>query len=506
MSSSGDSRDRKIQELEQQVAQLHQQLEYLTRQIFGKRSEKGIPDHPDQLDLFDGREPESSKNDDDDDQPGTVDDPAPKSKAKPTRPRKSRLPKDLPIEETVIEPHEVIANPENWIRIGTEETDRLAFDPPRFYIKRITRPKYAAKKNPTSEPCAPIIAQLPPQLIERGLVEASFAAHSVISKYSDHLPLDRQSKINRERFGIDISKQTMCNIVGNVADWLRLIVEEMSRQMFDSGYVQIDETPIKYLKPGAGKACQGYFWAVHAPGGDTVYHWKTGRAAERLKEIVPIGYRGIIQCDGYAAYPNLQKNRNGIDLCSCLAHIRRKFWEAAEAGQDRPLNRWMLRQIQLLYGIEEKLRKAKSSAKVRKATRASESEMIYRRIERALKRMIEAQRFLPKSLTGKALNYALNQWAVLKTWLDDGRVEIDNNLVENKIRPTKLGAKNWLFIGNEKAGWRSAVIYSIITSCRNHGIEPYTYLVDVLRRLPSMTTSQISSVIPANWQPEASCS
>jgi transposase len=505
VSSSGDNKDKKIKELEQQVAQLSQQLEFLTRQIFGKRSEKGIPDHPDQLDLFADKETESSQESDGDESQGSDEPVEPKPKRKSKRPRKPRLPKDLPIEETVIDPDEVTANPGEWIRIGEEETDRLGFDPPRFYIKRITRPKYVPKGNGTDESVAPVIAALPPQLIERGLSEASFAAHIVISKYGDHQPLDRQSKINLERYKVDISKQTMCNTVGAVADWLRLIVAEMSRQMFDSGYVQIDETPIKYLKPGAGKTAQGYFWTVHAPGGDTVYHWKSGRAAECLKEIVPASFRGIIQCDGYAAYPNLQKNRKGVELCACLAHIRRKFWEAAEAGQDGQFNRWIMRQIQLLYRVEHRLREAKASASLRHTVRQSESRMIFNRIEQALKRMTLLRRFLPKSPTGKALSYALNHWSLLNTWLNDGRVEIDNNLVENKIRPTKLGAKNWLFIGAETAGWRSAVIYSIITSCRNHGIEPYSYLVDVLRRLPSMTTSQISEVTPKNWKLMAAC-
>ena len=502
--SEREQKDRKIKDLEQRVDELSQQLEYLTRQLFGKKSEKGIPDHPDQLDLFDDEIDCSEQDSEDAGEEVEEDAGKTKTRAKSKRTQKSRLPENLPIEETVIEPEEVLANPDAWKQIGNSETtDRLAYEPPRIYIKRITRPKYVRIKCPEDEVNAPIIAGLPDQFIEKGLLDYTFAAHIVMSKYGDHLPLDRQSKINRERYDIDISKQTMCNTVGAVADWLRLVVEEMSRATFDSGYVQGDETPIKYLEPGTGKAQQGYLWTIHSPGGDTVYHWRDGRSTDCLRSIVPAGFRGIIQCDGYRAYPKLASERGGIDLCSCMAHIRRKFHEAAEQGQDKVFNRWILHQIQMLYRIEAELREAEASPGQRFITRQSQSCMIFKRIERVLTKMYETRRFLPQSLTGKAISYALNQLRNLKIWLKDGRVEIDNNLVENKIRPTKLGAKNWLFIGAKKAGWRSAVIYSIITSCRNHGIEPYAYLTDVLKRLPSMKITEISKIIPSNWRPLA---
>jgi hypothetical protein len=282
----------------------------------------------------------------------------------------------------------------------------------------------------------------------------------------------------------------------------------MSRQAFDSGYIQADETTIKYLKPGSGQAQQGYLWTINAPMiGNTIYHWRNGRGAKHLKEIVPYHFQGTVQCDGYSAYPNLKNDRDErIDLCSCLAHIRRKFHEALEQGQDRSFNSWIFRQIQALYRIEKKLRNDKASPKLRLVARTSQSKYIFNRLVKALRIKFKKNDVLPKSLTGKAISYALNQIELLSVWLADGRVEIDNNLVENKIRPTKLGAKNWLFVGSDNAGWRTATIYSIITSCRNHGVEPYAYLVDVLKRLPSMKISEIQQVLPSNWKPLATCS
>ncbi len=219
------------------------------------------------------------------------------------------------------------------------------------------------------------------------------------------------------------------------------------------------------------------------------------------KYVIPCHW----DCFNIAYRKKARKIREGIDLCACLAHIRRKFWEACEQGQNRTFNQWVLRQIRLLYQIEARLRSSNASSAQRETVRASESVMIYNRLARLLERVRASRRFLPKSLTGRAVSYALDQWHRMRVWLTNGNVEIDNNLVENKIRPTKLGAKNWLFIGSANAGDTSAIIYSIINSCVNIGIEPYHYLNDVLQRLPTMTTSEIGSILPENWSPETTC-
>lgn len=491
------SRDSEVEKLKEEVALLKQQLALLTRMLHGSKSEKGIPDHPDQPDLFEDADfgvAHDEKSDDDDEGDSRV-----KKRTRIKAVRKPRIPDHLPVRETVLEPEQVKANPDAWIRIGEEHTDRIAFKPGSFFVKRLTRPKYVRKDKAVDEPVPPIIAPLPAQLVDRGVLDASFLAHIVVSKYSDHLPLTRQAKINLERYSVDVSKQTMANGVRTVAEWLRPVVDQMSRTQFGNGYTQIDETPISYLAPGKGKTAQGYLWTVHVPGGDTVYHWYPGRGAECLNEIVPENYGGTIQCDGYSAYPAFQKTRKAVVLGGCFAHVRRKFWEALEQRQDVTFNRWIVGQIQLLYEIEEKLRDSKAGPEKRAVVRQFESRPIIKRLRRALELVEKKRRYLPQSLTGKAISYALNQWDTVVRWIEDGRMEIDNNLVENKIRPTKLGAKNWLFIGANEAGWRSAVIYSIITSCRNHGIEPFEYLSDVLDRLPSMTTDQIKDITPSAW-------
>jgi transposase len=214
-----------------------------------------------------------------------------------------------------------------------------------------------------------------------------------------------------------------------------------------------------------------------------------------------LGFSGKIQCDGYSAYDRFAKHR-AIDgqpvlLAGCWAHARRGFYEALdhapkEAG-------WVLNQIGHLYDIERNLRHKQAGPMLRDAYRASQSVPICRRIYRVLQRWYLTRRFLPRSTMGKALSYTLAQWRALGVYLKEPEIEIDNNLVENAIRPTALGKKNWLFFGDADAGERSAIIYSIIESCRRHDIEPYTYLRDVLTRLPTMTNRQIKDVVPKAW-------
>jgi transposase len=264
------------------------------------------------------------------------------------------------------------------------------------------------------------------------------------------------------------------------------------------GHVQVDETPVDYLEPGNGKTKQGYLWTCSRPGGDVFYRWETSRAAACLDNIIPVDFAGTVQCDGYSAYRAFANARVGtIELAGCWAHVRRKFHEALESSPKTA--GWLLRQIQHLYRVEARLRELRAGPKLRVAVRGHESKPIVERLERAFIRLKRSGRFLPQSLLGIALDYALGQWRTLDVYLDDGRVEIDNNLVENAIRPTALGKKNWLFMGDADAGERGAIIYTVIESCRRRGLDPYGYLKDVLTRLPRMTNHQVPEVTPAAW-------
>jgi transposase len=409
--------------------------------------------------------------------------------------RKPRLPENLPVVEEVIEPELVKADPEQWRCIGQEVSEQLDYEPARFLRRRTIRRKYVHREDPDR---APVIAPLPERLLDRSLPAPGLLAHILVGKYCDHLPLYRQEQIYERRHGVHLPRQSMARWVGLAADWLKPIYEQIRTGVMGGGYVQVDETPIQYLAPGHGQTKQGYLWTGSRPTGDVFYRWETSRAAACLERVIPATFTGTVQCDGYAAYRAFANGRAGkIELAGCWAHVRRKFYEALESS---PCTAgWLLRQIQHLYRVEAVLREAHASPKVRAVMRAHQSRPVVARLERALIQLKSTGRHLPQSLLGTALDYALGQWPTLKVYLEDGRVEIDNNLVENAIRPTALGKKNWLFIGDAQAGERSAIIYTVIESCRRRGLDAYAYLRDVLTRLPQMTNRQISDVTPEAW-------
>lgn len=489
--------DRKTKRLEQENAQLReenrllrQKIDALSRRLFGVKSEALNPAQM-QL-LLDTMEHDDS---------GPEEAPAPEPcaevvEAPKARPRRPRVPEHLAVVEEVLDPEAVTACPEAWRYIGEEVSEQIDYEPGRFFCRRTVRRKYVKRSSPEQPP---VIAPLPARILERGLMAPGLLAHVVISKYADHLPLYRQEQIYRERHGLDLPRQTLCRAVWQVADWLKPIVREMGTAQLAGGYLQVDETPIKYLDPGAGKTAQGYLWTAHVPAGDTVYHWYPGRGHDCLMDFVADEFEGVMQCDGYSAYRTFAGKRKGIELAGCWAHARRKFFEALQ-GKDSPEHAGcVLGRIGELYGIEKRLRDTRAGPEERRRVRQAQSRPIVENIFRTLSEYSNTNAHLPQSLMGKAVSYALGQQSVLQLWLEEGRVEIDNNLVENAIRPTAIGKKNWLFIGAKEAGWCAAVIYSIITSCRTRGINPHTYLTDVLERLPSMTNHQIPDITPAAW-------
>lgn len=423
----------------------------------------------------------------------------PQAQTPATRPQRKarvpRLPENLPVIEEVIDPEPVKAQPEQWRCIGQEVSEQLDYEPGRFLRRRVVRRKYVHRSELDR---APIVAPLPPTLQERCIATPALLAYILVSKFCDHLPLYRLEQIFQRRYGVHLPRQTLARWVELAADWLKPIYEHIQTGVMAGGYVQLDETPINYLEPGAGRALQGYLWTGSRPGGDVFFQWHTSRAATCLDTIVPVDFTGTVQCDGYAAYPAFAKGRaKPIKLAGCWAHVRRKFHEARQTAPRTA--GWILRHIQNLYRIESQLRERHAGSALRAAVRASQSRLIVQRLKGALERLQAKKRFLPQSSMGAAIEYSLAQMPGLEVYLEDGRIEVDNNLVENAIRPTALGKKNWLFIGEAGAGDRSAILYTVIESCRRRKLDPYAYLKDVLSRLPQMTNRQISEVTPQAW-------
>lgn len=479
---------KEVERLRKENELLRQKLDALARRLFGRKSEQLDKN---QLEFLLGQLAQS-------DQPSASGEAAipeaEPNRRRPSQPRKPRTPDDLPVETEVIDPPSVTENPSLFRQIGEEISEQLDYEPGRFLKRRTVRRTWVKLNDPDA---VPLTAELPPKLLERGILAPGLLAHILVSKYTDHLPLYRQEAIFEQRHGVYLPRQTLARGVELAAEWLKPIVNHILAEQLAGGYVQIDETPVKYLDPGQGRAAQGYFWTVKTPNGDTVYHWTPGRGHESLLAILPEDFNGTVQCDGYGAYRTMLKKRPGVQLAGCWAHVRRKFHEAYQQKEAPVRSAWVLGQVGQLYRIERRLRESRAGPNLRAAVRAAQSRPILNRLHKLFSKIQNQHR--PQSLMGKALSYALGQWEQLEVFIVDGRLEIDNNQVENAIRPTALGRKNWLFIGAEEAGWRSAVIYSIVQSCKAQGVEPYAYIKHALTRLPSMTNRQIPTITPKAW-------
>jgi len=282
--------------------------------------------------------------------------------------------------------------------------------------------------------------------------------------------------------------------VEQAAELLKPVYRSIRDDLLRGNYLQADETPIRYLDPDVkGKSQQGYLWTYSRPGGDVLFEWRVSRSRAGPEEFLK-NFRGKLQTDGYSAYESLAKARGDLTLIGCWAHARRGFHEALAETR---LAAWFVYQIGLLYGVEKQLRQQKAGPRLRAAKRVWQSRPVLARLHRAME--LIRRKTLPQGLLGHAIDYTLKRWEALKRFLYDGVLEIDNNLIENAIRPSALGKKNWLFVGHPEAGERSAVIYTLLGSCRRHGVNPFDYLKDLFTRLPAAKISQIKEFTPAMW-------
>lgn len=485
----------KNKELETQILVLTQQLDWLKRQMFGRKSERF--EHPE---LFDpaatGKDPSS------DDVAAPGDRPQATVQAKPKREHKTRaqrVPEHVPIIEVEVEPPaEVLAEPSAWRKTSCETSDQLEKEPSYLYLRRTVRWRYVRVDQPFA---APIMTPAKPRIIENGFLGPGLLAELLANKYLYHLPFHRQRLLNLRRHGVDIPENTMHDAAEKVGDQLGLLIERMKQRMLAGEVVSCDETPVRCLDRNApGGSKQGYFWVYRGLTGDVIYDWQTSRQHRHLAEWFGEDFEGTLLSDGYQAYTHyceLQARRGKkVRRGGCLAHIRRKFEAAFE---ERPsIVAWILKQIAALYRIEHDLKDHGVTAEVRARVRHNRSRPLIGLLKRAFKHL-SATAIRPRSRLGEALHYALGQWNAMHTFLDDGRVSIDNNHTERDIRPSAVGKRNWMFIGHPQAGTRSAALYSILISALNHGVDPQAYLKDVIERLPAMRSDELDALLPETW-------
>jgi transposase len=475
--SSLEQERKKLQEelliLEQKHQLTKDELEFLRRQIFGRKSERFIGMDPEQLTLELEGMVETMRKEETEQISYTR-----KKTGKEEKQGHSRMPipAHLRREEITVEPDDV---PEGSKKIGEEITEVMEYKRAEIYVKKYIRPKYALlNEEGPSDQAGVVIGSLPSLPIPKGNAGPSLLSHILIGKYVDHLPLYRQQK-QIKRLGVEISEKTICGWVAASCDLLFPLYEKLMQHVQQSGYIQADETPIKVLdKNKKGDTHKGYYWVYHSPISRAVcFQYRKGRGREGPNEFLE-GFQGAIQADGWQVYDKFEK-RNGITLLGCLAHVRRKFKEAQDNDKSRAA--YVLSEIQKLYAIEQKARNEDLDYKARKQLRNDKSKPILQSLKTwLLENTAESNsKVLPKSKIGKAISYALGMWHRIERYIEDGKYEIDNNWVENSIRPVALGRKNYLFAGSHDAAQRAAMIYSLLATCKKNNVEPSAWLTDV---------------------------
>jgi transposase len=379
--------------------------------------------------------------------------------------------------------------------IGETISEMLDYVPARLRVLRIRRPKYGCRTCGTIHQ-----APAPERPIAKGRASASLLAHVLVSKYCDHLPLYRQSQIFA-RQGVMLNRSTLANWVGGASWWLEALRERLAAHIFASGKLFADDTPVPVLDPGRGRTRTGRLWVYVRDdrpwaGPDppaAVYFYSPDRRAERPAAHLT-KFRGVLQVDGYPGFETLTAGE--ILLAACWAHTRRKFYDLHQATGS-PIAAEALRRIAGLYAIETEIRG--HSANERQLHRERHA----RPVIEALKPWLEHQllQVPPRSGLAEAIRYALARWPALCRFVEDGRIELDNNPVERAIRPVALGRKNHLFAGSDGGADRWAVVASLLETAKLNGVEPYTYLKDVLERMTNgHPMRQIDDLLPWNWK------
>lgn len=502
-----EEKEAKIADLEAENLQLRHERDWLKRQIFGQKRERFVPDNPEQLALELGLAQQQEAIPP---QTETINyERQKKTKVKPTG--RKPWPAHLERVEERIEPEGDLSN---LIQIGEDRTEELDYQPGKLRVRVLIRPRYVRKIEQGTEPTSSPIVQAPMPIrpLPKASVATSLLVAIICDKYLDHLPLYRQMK-RYERLGVKIPKSTLSAWMMAVGRLLMPLFEAHQAEMTKATYLQVDETRIQVLDrikilpkdrkkkkpPPKGKSHRGYYWVYYDPiSKSALFDYHPGRGQEFPYQSLK-DFTGIIQTDGYSVYEALEKHLPNIERTACLAHARRKFKDALKNDPQNAKEALFL--IQRLYAIETQARENALSHSQRLELRGEKAQPIWISFQQWIKQKAIDPDILPKSPIGKAISYTATRLPYLARYLSDGKLEIDNNLVENSIRPIALGRKNYLFAGSEQAAKYGGLFYSLLASCKAQNIDPATYLFDVIETLPNLPINKIHQLLPKNWKP-----
>jgi transposase len=405
---------------------------------------------------------------------------------------RAALPDHLPVEEVEILPEGDLSG---MVCIGREVTEELDYVPAKYIIRRYIRFRYAPKAK--NSEAGVLIGKLPERVIDRGIPGAGLLASILVDKYQDHLPLYRQvQRFKREN--IPIAPST-------IEGWARQSLERLE-PLYDCllgdtkamGYLQADETTIKVMDSAKKGACHlGYYWVYHNPLEKTLlFDYQPTRGARGAENLLK-GFRGYLQTDGYATYKKLGR-QEGVTHLACWSHARREFFNARDNDKERAETALVF--VQRLYAVEREAKENNLEPEEIKKLRLDRSLPVINEMSEWIKKQLGDPNVLPGSAIGKALRYSAERWDELSNYLYDGRLEPDNNLVENAIRPVALGRKNYLFAGSHQAAQRAAMVYSFFAICRKHEVNPYEWLKHALQNIMAINHKNIRDLYPQNYK------
>lgn len=411
------------------------------------------------------------------------------SRAKKKHPGRAKLPDHLPVEEIEIYPEGDLSDK---VCIGKETTDVLDYVPGYFKIKRYIRYKYATKDKDNTQIS---IGLLPERIIDKGIPSNSLLAILLVFKYCDHLPLYRQKQIF-SRENIDIASSTIDGWAAQGMEALKPLYEKLVIDIKNQGYLQVDETTIKVLdEKKKDKSHLGFYWVYHAPISKLVmFNYSPTRASSAALPVLK-NFQGYLQTDGYSGY-KAYGAKSGVTHLGCWAHARREFERALD--NDKIKAQHVLVEIQKLYAVERQAKEDNLNPQQIKELRLQKSLPIINELGKYMVAQINLT--LPKSQIGKAFTYSQTRWDNLSAYLYDGNLQIDNNLVENVIRPVALGRKNYLFAGSHDAAQRAAMAYTFFANCKKHDVNPYQWLKYVLENIQSINHKNITDLYPHNYK------
>lgn len=418
------------------------------------------------------------------------------------QPKREKLPPELPRREIRHEPEDTTCGCGSPMqRIGEDVAEKLDYTPGVFSVERHVRGKWVCQ-------CCQKLVQAPvaPHVIDKGLPTTGLLAQVLVAKYLDHLPLYRQEAIF-ERAGHAIARSTLAQWVGECGVQLQPLVDALSAELLRQTVLHADETPVAMLKPGNGKTHRAYLWSYCSTGFNpmkaVVFDFADSRGGQHARAFLGLdgtsGWKGKLVTDDFSGYKACFEL--GVTEVGCMAHARRKFHELW-ANHGSAVGEQALKFFIQLYDIEREV--AQASADERCKLRRQRSRPVADALHHWMRQ--QRQKIPDGSATARAIDYSLKRWAALTRFIDDGELPIDNNWVENQIRPIALGRNNWLFAGSLRAGKRAAAVMSLIHSARLNGHDPYAYMRDVLERLPTQPASRIDELLPHRWQAPCSAS